>query len=175
MCTDIYIYIYMGKYTDMCMDIYIYVYTGIMVYLYIYVYMCVYIWYPPKKCNVSVFYWYLQCFYIILADIFEGLIVFFTHCYSSLFWQQYMVGFQGDNINNIITYILYKYIATDNFLEHLLEKHFLSTLGAMFKNIRKSPQLEHPKTLQHTYINIYWHHYIYMNTKLTITCGDPHT
>ena len=25
------------------------------------------------------------------------------------------------------------------------------------------------------YIMIYWHIYIYMNTKLSISCGDPHT
>ena len=145
-----------------------------MVYLYIYVYMCVYM-VPPKKIQCFCFLLVFTVFLYHFGRYFWRTYCFFTHCYSSLFWQQYMVGFQGDNINNIITYILYKYIATDNFLEHLLEKHFLSTLGAMFKNIRKSPQLEHPKTLQHTYINIYWHHYIYMNTKLTITCGDPHT
>ena len=54
-------------------------------------------------------------------------------------------------------FTLLLFIATDNHLEHILDI-FLSTLGAMFKNIQKSPQLEHPKTLQHTYIlNIYWH------------------
>ena len=41
------------------------------------------------------------------------------------------------------------------------------------------PHLEHPKTFDTTYIYIYimifWHNYIYMNTKLSISCGDPHT
>ena len=63
-------------------------------------------------------------------------------------------------------FTLWLFIATDNHLEHLLDI-FLSTLGAMFKNIQKSPQLEHPKTLQHisyiyiyiiyTSIMVYWH------------------
>ena len=43
---------------------------------------------------------------------------------------------------------------------------FLSPLGAMLKNIRKSPQLERPKTLQHTYryrlTSLYKHIYIYV-------------
>ena len=42
------------------------------------------------------------------------------------------------------------FIATDNHLEHHLENvFFFFTLKAMFKNIRKSPHLEHPKALQH--------------------------
>ena len=138
----------------MCVDIYIYMYIQVYLYIYTYICMCVYMVPPQKNYNFSFFAGIYNVF-ISFWQIFLKELLFFTHCYSSLFWQQYMVGFQGDNINNIITYIIYKYIATNNHLEHLLEKHFLSTLRAMFKNIRKSPQLEHPKTLQHRYINIY--------------------
>ena len=41
-------------------------------------------------------------------------------------------------------------IVPDSHLEHHLENvFFFLTLKAMFKNIRKSPHLEHPKALQH--------------------------
>jgi hypothetical protein len=52
----------------------------------------------------------------MLAHIFEGIHgercawfwdhvfvnMLLTHCYSSLFWQEYMVGFQGDDMNTHI-------------------------------------------------------------------------
>ena len=84
-------------------------------YLYIYTYIYIYV-VPPQKIQSFCFYLYLQCFNNILADIFEEIkfegcawflgpcvfsYVFFTH-YSSLFWQYYMVGFQGDDINSHI-------------------------------------------------------------------------
>jgi hypothetical protein len=98
-----YIYIWVNKYTDMCMDIY--VYTGIKVYIYIFIriYVCVYM-VPKKNYNVSVFTGIYSVF-ISFWQICLKELLFFTHCYSSLFWQQYMVGFQGDNINNIINHI----------------------------------------------------------------------
>ena len=73
---------------------------------------------PPqkKKLQIVCFYWYLQCFNNILADFFKGINfegcawfwdhvfvhMLLTHCYSSLFWQQYIVGFLGDDMNTHI-------------------------------------------------------------------------
>ena len=74
---------------------------------YLYIYNMVPL--PKKSLPFFCFYWYLQWFNNTFANIFEiinfeSCAWFWDHCYSTLFWQQYMVGFHGDDTKTHISY-----------------------------------------------------------------------